>query len=254
MSERTRLAIIEAAREETRRNHLLFAGASGIGISQILDNIRDVATAGADVAVLMAPFFFKLTQQQLIDFFVDIADRSALPLAFYHHKNMPTTFAIETVAALAAHPKIIGFKENSGDAERARPLSAIAARENFSIYQGSEPLVLDSAKASIRGCVTAIGNVAPALHSEIYRHWDAGDSAGAEAAQEKLTALWRLFRQESVSRSIGHFMQSLLIPLQEIGVVQSTATLLPGFEEDPDFRREVLEFYAKTDFTPTPAS
>ncbi len=238
-----RRMVIEAARAETGSDQQLFAGVSGTGVSQILQTISDAAAAGADVAVLMAPFFFRLSQPQLRDYLEAIADDSSLPLAFYHHKNMPTTFAVETVQALACHPNIVGFKENSGDSERAVSLAKTNNSQGFTVYQGSEPLLLDSAKAGILGCVTALANVAPALHATIYRSWINGEVDKAEKAQQKLTALWRMFRLPAVEQSIGHFTQSLLIPLVEAGIVASTATLLPKFVEDPAFRREVVEFY-----------
>lgn len=248
MAGRQRQAVIEAAREETASNRCLFAGASGTGVEHILGNIRDAASAGADVAVLMAPFFFRLSQQQLIDYFQEIADSSALPLAFYHHKNMPTAFAVESVQKLSGHPNIVGFKENSGDTERAKLLGRTVESKDFTVYQGSEPLLLESLKNGTRACVTALGNVAPALHAEIYHRWDAGDIAGAEQAQDKLSTLWRIFRQPAVEQSIGHFTQSLLIPLHEAGIIKNTATLLPKFKEDPGFRQEVIDFYSRADW------
>ena len=103
LDEADRLTIIETVRAAAP-DGTVYAGVSGTGHRHAIRNAGDAARAGADIAVVMSPFFVALDQAQLVDFSTAIADASPLPLALYHHLRMPTPFAVPTVAKLAEHP------------------------------------------------------------------------------------------------------------------------------------------------------
>ncbi len=243
LGELDRMALIEIARQESATPHLLYVGVSGTGISQVLEHIRHAAEAGGQVAVVMTPFFLKLDQEQLYQYALEIADRSPIPIALYHHLRMPTPIEEGTVLRLSAHPNIVGFKETSGDASRLGNLARALDGSDFKLFQGSEPLVLSTLQQGGRGCVTALANLCPGLHRRLIDAFEAGLTDKAEKLQQQLTALWHIFKMPEVQRSFGHFVQTLKIPLSEAGVIRSSATMLPAFSTDPAFQRDVLAFY-----------
>ncbi|MFV0415476.1 MAG: dihydrodipicolinate synthase family protein [Chthoniobacterales bacterium] len=243
LGEQERRVLIEIARQESGSEHCLYIGVSGTGVSQILEYTRQAAKAGGQVAVVMAPFFLKLDQEQFYQYAIEIADRSPIPVAFYHHLRMPTPIDDDTVMRLAAHPNIIAFKETSGDETRLGNLAKALAGQDFKLFQGSELLVLSTLKQGGRGCVTALANLCPGLHRSLFDAFEAGLPEKAERLQQQLTALWKIFRMPGVERSFGHFVQTLKIPLTEIGIIKSSATMLPAFSTDPNFQRDVLSFY-----------
>lgn len=243
LGEGDRRALIEAARAESQPHHVLYVGVSGMGIAQILQFIREAAEAGGQVAVVMSPFFLKLDQEQFYQYAVEIADRSPIPVAFYHHLRMPTPIDECTVLRLSAHPNIVGFKETSGDAKRLANLAEALTGNDFKLFQGSEPLILSTLQQGGRGCVTALANLCPGLHRSLFDAFEAGLLEEAERLQQRLTALWQIFKVPGVQRSFGHFVQTMKIPLCEAGIIKSAATMLPAFAADPAFQRDVLAFY-----------
>lgn len=254
LGEVERMALIEIARQESQPHHRLYVGVSGTGISQILGHIRQAAEAGGQIAVMMTPFFLKLDQEQFYQYAVEIADHSPIPIAFYHHLRMPTPIDECTVLRLSTHPNIVGFKETSGDAERLGNLAKALGNSDFKLFQGSEPLVLSTLQQGGRGCVTALANLCPGLHRSLLDAFEAGLAEKTEQLQQRLTALWHIFRMPGAQRSFGHFVQTLKIPLSEAGVIRSSATMLPAFSTDPAFQRDVLAFYRHWLDSPTPAA
>ncbi|HWL54090.1 MAG TPA: dihydrodipicolinate synthase family protein [Chthoniobacteraceae bacterium] len=243
LGEGDRLRLIEAVREASPAEGRLYAGVSGTGTAQAVGYARDAAQAGADVAVFMAPFFLKLDQRQLVDYVTAIADESPIPVAIYHHLRMPSCFEETTVARLARHPRVVAFKETSGDPERLRKIALATRGEAFRLFQGSESLVLATLRHGGHGCVTALANLCPGLHADLLAAHGSGDTARADFLQERLTELWKIFRLPDVGRSFGHFLQTLKLPLVEAGLLSSAATMIPGFCADAEFQREVLAFY-----------
>jgi len=193
LDESDRLTLIETVRAAAP-DGVLYAGVSGTGHRHAIRNCRAAAEAGADVAVVMSPFFVALDQTQLVDFSTAIADASPLPLAIYHHLRMPTPFTVPTVAQLAAHPNIVALKDTNGaEHNRCAEILAATAGTPLKFFQGVEKLVLPTLAAGGHGCVVAQGNIAPHLFRGVLDAWHAGDAARAGEFQRQIDALWGAF-------------------------------------------------------------
>ncbi|WP_414662456.1 dihydrodipicolinate synthase family protein [Horticoccus sp. 23ND18S-11] len=232
---------------------VVYAGISGTGHRHAIRNAREAAQAGADVAVLMAPFFLSLNQEQLAAFCVAVADASPIPVAVYHHLRMPTPFAVPTVARLAAHPNIFAIKDtNGGDQNRCAEILAATAGQSFKFFQGVEKLVLPTLEAGGHGCVVAQGNLAPHLFRRVAAAWRAGDLAAAQDAQRRIDALWGIFLRPEVKRSFCHFLHTIKLPLHQRGILATTASALPGVTFEPEFETMITDFMAEhLDVEPT---
>lgn len=250
LDETDRLAIVETVRRAAPRA-LIYAGVSGLGHRHAIRHSRESLHAGADVAVLMSPFFVGLDQEQLATFCTAVADASPLPLALYHHLRMPTPFAVPTVARLAAHPNIVALKDtNGGDHNRcAEVLRAVAGRP-LRFFQGVEKLVLPTLAAGGHGCVVAQGCIAPQLFRALFHAWQAGDTARAAEFQERITGLWSIFSRPEVKQSFAHFLHTLKLPLRQRGILATTAGALPGVRFEPEFERMIIDFL-RTRLEPT---
>lgn len=242
LDEADRLAIVETVRLAAPQARI-YAGVSGLGHRHALRNAREVQRAGADIAVLMSPFFVALDQEQLVDYCTRVAEGSPLPLTVYHHLRMPTLFAVPTVARLAQHPNIVALKDTNGaDANRCADILAATAGRPFLFLQGVEKLVLPTLEAGGHGCVVAQGCIAPQLYRSLFTAWQAGDVVGARTAQERITALWGIFTRPEVRQSFNHFLHTLKLPLHQRGVLATTGGALPGIRFEPAYEAMITTF------------
>lgn len=243
LDEPARLAVIEAVRMAAPSG-TVYAGVSGTGHRHAIRNAREAARAGADVAVVMSPYFLALDQDQLVDYATAIANESPIPLALYHHLRMPTPFAVATVARLAAHPNIIALKDTNGsEHNRCAEILAATAGLPFEFLQGVEKLVLPSLAAGGHGCVVAQAGIAPQLFRGLFTAWARGDTARSEELQQQITSLWGIFSRREVKQSFGHFLHTLKLPLHQRGLLSSTASALPGAAKfSPEFEQLITEF------------
>lgn len=241
LDEDDRAALLVAAREGAGPNARLYAGVSGTGVCQTIRYARLAAEAGADVAMIMAPFFLKFDQVELEAYVRAIADASPIPVGIYHHLRMPSVFEPATVARLAGHPNLVTMKDTSADLDRMRKLIRGTAGQGLALFQGSEPLILPSLEAGAHGCVSALANVAPRWHRELLDAWSRGDREAAKQAQQRITHLAGLFRLEPVGRSFAHFAYVLRYAAQAQGWIESICGMTPGFKPDPAFTHAVRE-------------
>lgn len=242
LDDKRRLAVIEAARAAAPDGRI-YAGVSGLGHRDAIRLARDAARAGADVAVLMSPFFLALDQEQLVAFCTAVADASPLPLALYHHLRMPTALSVPAIAQLARHANIVALKDTNGsEHNRCAEILAATAGESFQFFQGVEKLALPTLEAGGHGCVVAQACLAPQLFRALFDAWQAGQLAQAHELQARLTALWGIFSRREVRQSFGHFLHTLKLPLHQRGVLASTASALPRATFEPEFERMITEF------------
>jgi 4-hydroxy-tetrahydrodipicolinate synthase len=242
LDEPDRLAVIETARAAAP-NGLLYAGISGTGHRHAIRNARDAARAGADVVVLMSPFFLGLDQPQLTAFCTAVADASPLPVTLYHHLRMPTPIGATTAGQLAHHGNILGLKDTSGgDHDRCAEILAATADRPFQFLQGVEKLALHTLQAGGHGCVVAQACIAPQLFRGLFDAWTARDLPRTVELQRQIDALWAIFSHVEVKQSFYHFLHTLKLPLFDRGVLASTAGALPAATFEPAFERMVREF------------
>lgn len=237
-----RLLIIETVRQAAP-DGMIYAGVSGAGHRAAIRNARAARRAGADIAVLMSPYFVALDQDQLAAFCETVADASELPVALYHHLRMPTAFAVPTIARLAAHPNIIAIKDtNGGDHNRCAEILAATAGQSFQFYQGVEKLVLPTLEAGGHGCVVAQACIAPRWFRGLFAAWQAREPALAQDAQRQITELWQIFTRREVRQSFSHFLHTLKLPLYQRGVLATTRSAVPGVRFEPEFERMITDF------------
>ena len=106
---------------------------------RILDNIAQFADSGVN-AVVMAPPFFQMNvdQEYLKNMFLEVLDKSPLPVGFYHRGAAASVNVdVETVMQLMTHPNLIMIKDSSGDMDVMKRLIEHSKTINDS------PLLLD---------------------------------------------------------------------------------------------------------------
>jgi 4-hydroxy-tetrahydrodipicolinate synthase len=145
----------------------------GITDTAIFDTLRlaDLAfEAGADAVVLAPPFYYHVEQDELSDYFLEVADSIQLPLYLY---NMPSrtniNIEVNTVADVAKHPNILGIKDSSGDFMYVQSLIyALQEIPGFSVFVGPEEIMAQSVLHGASGGVNGGANLYPRLFVELY--------------------------------------------------------------------------------------
>src|SRR5437016_10588157 len=119
--------------------------------------------AGADALLLVTPYYIKPPQRGLIEYFVEIGKRIALPLMIYHIPGRAAvSIAPATVVRIAERlPNLVGLKHASNDLEFLTQTLALMGPE-FRIFCGLEALSLPMLIIGAAGLMNAVGNLAPA--------------------------------------------------------------------------------------------
>jgi 4-hydroxy-tetrahydrodipicolinate synthase len=164
-------------------------GTGSNSTSEALRLTQFAKRAGADAALVVAPYYNKPTQEGFYHHFRTLAEKVDLPICVY---NIPGRTAKniepETIARMAELPNITMVKEATGSMDQA---SQIIALTNLTVLSGDDSLTLPLLAIGGRGVISVAGNIVPRDVIALVKAFDSGDWAGAQAWHRKLFPLCR---------------------------------------------------------------
>ena len=194
LSVNERLAALEALVKSGVPMKTLLPGTGSCALTDTVRLSHRALDAGAAGVLVLPPFYYKgVSDDGLFRFFAEVVERvgdARLRLYLYHIPQMTgVDLGLPLILRLIeAYPGVVvGTKDSSGDRERIMTL----CREfpNFSVFVGTETLLLETLRSGGEGCISATVNVTSRLARRVYDAHTSGKDDEAEALQERLTQL-----------------------------------------------------------------
>jgi len=170
----------------------VIGGSGSNNTREALSLSQRAADVGADALLLISPYYNKPEQEGLIDHYTAIADAVDVPQIVY---NVPSRTGrnIEpgTVARLAEHENIQGYKAAGGDLNQVSEIVERTREEEFDVLSGNDGETLPVLSVGGTGCISVAANVEPERMSDLVWAAMEGDY---ESARERHHELGPLFR------------------------------------------------------------
>jgi 4-hydroxy-tetrahydrodipicolinate synthase len=201
----------------------VIAGTGSNSTSEAISLTRSAEAGGADAALIVTPYYNKPTQEGLYRHYKEIHDAVGLPIVIY---NIPgrsvIDMSVETMARLAALPRIVGVKDATGDLGRPARIRQAAGTE-FCQLSGEDLTLPGFLAQGGHGCISVVANVAPAACAALHNAWRAADMAEFSKWRDLLTPLNIALSRETnpapikyAASLLGHCEPDLRLPLVEI--------------------------------------
>jgi len=173
----------------------VFVGTGGNSTREVINLSKRMEEIGASALSIITPYFVPPTQNELIAHYKAIAEAVNLPIMMY---NMPGKTGIniepESVRELAKVKNIVGIKDSSGKLDNMKAYLEVTRGEDFSVFSGSDSLILDILKAGGHGAVAATANFLAGIDVAIYDNFIKGDLEAAQKAQDSIEELRRILK------------------------------------------------------------
>ena len=223
MTEDGRLQVIRSAVEVAhKRGAKVIAGTGGNSTAATIAFTRKAREAGADAALVVAPYYNKPTQEGLFAHFAEIAKSvKGFPIVLY---NVPSRTASNISAATTlrlaeAHENIVATKEASGNL--AQVMEIIAGRpRNFKVFSGDDATTLPMIALGADGLVSVIANELPKETSRmVEKALDGAWTAARKLHYQLLPLMEANFIESSpapckfVMKEMGLLEENLRLPL-----------------------------------------
>lgn len=167
----------------------VIAGCGSNDTMTALEHMEAAQAAGADAALVVAPYYNKPNQEGVFQHFAYLAERCTLPIILY---NVPsrtiTDISVDVMRRLRQYPTIVGIKDATGNLGRVTA-QRLACGDQFCQLSGNDETALGFNAMGGSGCISVTANVAPRLCAEFQAACRSGDWCRALALQDKLYPL-----------------------------------------------------------------
>ncbi len=181
--------VIDIVCEQVAGRVKVMAGTGSNNTTEAIRLTRHAKEAGADGALIVAPYYNKPMQEGFYQHYLAIAEAVELPIVVY---NIPGRSAKniepETINRLGEHPNIVAVKESTGSMDQA---SQILSGSDLTLLSGDDSLTLPLMSLGGSGVVSVAGNVVPKDVKTMVEAAARGDWEPAREWHYKLFALCR---------------------------------------------------------------
>lgn len=191
MTEAEHDRVIEIVVNQSAGRVPVIAGTGSNNTAATVERTRHAQAAGADAALIVAPYYNKPTQEGLVRHYTVIAEATTLPIVLY---NVPGRTGVnllpETVVQLASIPNVVAVKEASGNLDQVSQILTSAPSE-FNVLSGDDSLTLPIMSVGGQGVISVLSNIAPAPVVELVDACLQGDFVAARAIHLRIFELCR---------------------------------------------------------------
>jgi 4-hydroxy-tetrahydrodipicolinate synthase len=181
--------IIELCIEQTAGRVPVIAGCGSNDTATAARHMDFSKAAGADAALVVAPYYNRPNQEGIYAHYAYLAGRSDLPIIVY---NVPartvTDIQPETLARLSKIPTIVGIKDASGAIARVTQ-HRLGCGTDFCQLSGNDDMALAFNALGGVGCISVTANVAPNLCAAFQKACAEGDFEQAKKLNDLLFPL-----------------------------------------------------------------
>ena len=191
LTAREHFQVVRVCVDQARGRVPVVAGAGSNDTRVSAENLRAAKDAGADAALVVAPYYNRPSQEGLFQHFAALARDAPLPIILY---NVPartvTDLQPATVARLVSQfPDVfVGIKDSSGLLARVAEHRGLLG-SGFAQLTGNDELALAFNACGGVGCISVTANVAPRLCAALQAACRASDYAEALRCQDRLFPL-----------------------------------------------------------------
>ncbi len=181
--------VISIVCEQAAKRIRVMAGTGSNSTAEAIRLTRRAKEAGADGALMVAPYYNKPTQEGFYEHFRRVAETVDIPIVLYNipgrtAKNMEP----DIICRLGEIDNIVAIKESTGSMDQA---SQILSGSNLTVLSGDDSLTLPLLSLGGSGVVSVVGNIVPRDVRSMLSAWKQGNIAEAQRLHHRLFPLCR---------------------------------------------------------------
>lgn len=172
MSEGERLHVIKMTVEVAHKKAKVLAGTGSNNTASTIEFTRKAREAGADAALVVAPYYNKPTQEGMLAHFGEIAKSvKKFPLVLYNvpGRTSSNISAATTLKLAEKYENIVATKEASGNFSQIMEILSKRPK-NFKLLSGDDAVTLPLISIGADGLVSVCSNEIPKETSAMVEH------------------------------------------------------------------------------------
>jgi 4-hydroxy-tetrahydrodipicolinate synthase len=188
LSRKERRKVIEAVTDEVNGRIPVVAGTGSMSTKETIELTKDAKDLGVDAALIVTPFYFRLTNREILEHYRAISESVDIPIVAYNAPKFTGLSLKPTIIQQLAreNEQVVGVKDSSGSIEAITEILKLVGGR-ISVLSGAADVALPTFLVGGRGAVIAVANVFPVLCRELYEAFRDGKQEEARSLQRRIT-------------------------------------------------------------------
>jgi 4-hydroxy-tetrahydrodipicolinate synthase len=179
----------EVAAKATAGRVPLYAGTGAITTREAIRLTKAAEASGADVAMVITPFFISPNADELVDHYRAIAAATKLPVMLYNNPPRTGVNVLPRVFLRCAESdNVIGIKDSSGDVTQLAEYVRLTGGKKV-VFAGRDTIIMSTVVHGGSGAISPAANVFPRLVVRLYDALRAGRMDEAQRLSDVLAPL-----------------------------------------------------------------
>ncbi|MCS7124784.1 MAG: 4-hydroxy-tetrahydrodipicolinate synthase [Candidatus Bathyarchaeota archaeon] len=224
-----RQKIIATVLEEAKSDVTVIAGTGAASTWETIQLTREAADLGVDAAVVVSPYYFRLSNREILEHYKAVLEAVDIPIILYSVPKF-TGYALEPalIAKLATeYSHVAGVKDSGGNiAAIAETIRLVGDR--IAVLAGTADVVLPTLVLGGRGAVVAVANAFPKLCVGLYEAFKRGS----------------LQKAAEMQRAVNHINDVLVKRFNQLSAIKEAMQMLglpAGYPRKPALPLEPME-------------
>ncbi|MEJ8735295.1 dihydrodipicolinate synthase family protein [Mediterraneibacter sp. ICN-202921] len=236
MSTESMKRLLEVAAAEINGKVDMVANISAISREEVLELGTAAAANGYATATLIAPIFHKYSEEEIKQYYYDIADHSKLPLMIYVIPSFSgVNFTENMLETLLEHPNIIGMKFTHNDyylLDRIR-----VKKPEATLFTGFDDILLQALIMGTNGAIGGTFNLTGVFAKKLYGAACRKEYEMALKYQRNINDVEDMLNETGLFPTIKATLQVMGIPCGEL-----KAPSMPITERQREQGKKILDY------------
>lgn len=178
----------------------VYVGTGACSSNEAVYLSRKAEELGADALSVITPYFFKLRDEDIYNYYKQIAESVKIPIILYNIPgNTQNNINPKVLDQLARIPNVAGIKDSSGNTESIDAyLKVVQKHENLHFLIGSDSKISYAFERGATGAIAGTSNLLVKNVVALNNALRSGDTVTAEKMQESLNPLREIMHEAPV--------------------------------------------------------
>lgn len=206
LSYRLRREMIDRVCRQVNQRVPVLVGITDTSFVESAELAHYAAFKKAAAVVVAPPYYLPEAQPELQEYIDHLLPELPLPMFLYNIPSLTKVhIEIDTIRRALDEPRIIGFKDSSGDLAYFKKVAELVKqRPDWSLLAGPEEKLFDTLQLGGNGGVNGGANIFPSLYVKTYEAFQAGNMMRAQELQRQIQQV-----SDSLYR-IGKYSSSII--------------------------------------------
>ncbi len=232
-----RKKVLECVLEANQGRVQVFSMVGALTTKDTIELAQHAERVGADGIGVVTPYYFKLDEEELVQYYVDVASSVSEDFSIYMY-GIPQLAVNDITPALAEKvaqkcPNVVGIKYSYPDMPRLLQFMNVRGGD-FSVLAGPDDLFYALIASGGDGTISGNSNVIPEHYVAIYDAYKAGNYELAAKLQAKVN---RLIAYISGPNNMSRYK----VGLKHRGIIADASVRKPLRDITPAEEKEYLE-------------